>query len=180
MKKTLTQGSEEWLEWRRTKIGASDAPIIMGENPYMKPEVLKMKKILGIEEEMNFFMKRGKELESEALYYFTLIVEMPMSPICFESDEFSWMTASLDGWNEDNRTLVEIKCPGKKTHSIALEGKVPVQYIAQLQHQMKVMEVDECYYYSYYDGQGKVIEVKRDQAYIDRMIEKEYEFWKSL
>ena len=26
----LQQGTEEWLEWRRKNIGASDAPIIMG------------------------------------------------------------------------------------------------------------------------------------------------------
>lgn len=29
---SLTQGSSEWLAWRKKVIGASDAPTIMGEN----------------------------------------------------------------------------------------------------------------------------------------------------
>ena len=31
----LTQGTAEWLEWRNNGIGASDAPTIMGENPWI-------------------------------------------------------------------------------------------------------------------------------------------------
>src|SRR5581483_972237 len=30
----LRQGTQEWLGWRNQGIGASDAPIIMGENPW--------------------------------------------------------------------------------------------------------------------------------------------------
>ncbi len=33
---SLTQGSEEWLTWRNQSSGASDAPVIMGENPGRK------------------------------------------------------------------------------------------------------------------------------------------------
>ena len=31
------QGSGAWLEWRHGGIGASDAPALMGENPWKRP-----------------------------------------------------------------------------------------------------------------------------------------------
>ena len=36
----LEQGSAAWLEWRGQGIGASDAPIVMGESPFMSAEEL--------------------------------------------------------------------------------------------------------------------------------------------
>ena len=33
----LEQGSPEWLSWRRTVITATDASVIMGNNPWETP-----------------------------------------------------------------------------------------------------------------------------------------------
>ena len=40
----------------------------------------------------------------------------------------NWMIASLDGIDIDNKTLVEIKCPGEIDHSCAMDGQVPEKY----------------------------------------------------
>ena len=34
----LVQGSQEWLDFRRTKRMASETPIIMGVSPWQKPK----------------------------------------------------------------------------------------------------------------------------------------------
>ena len=45
--KELVQQSEEWLEFRRSRIGASDAPIIMGVSPWKTHYKLWVEKIQG-------------------------------------------------------------------------------------------------------------------------------------
>ena len=60
----------EWKQFRRTHIGASDAPIIMGESPWSTPLKLYEQKIFGFELEENRYMSRGKELEPIALEAF--------------------------------------------------------------------------------------------------------------
>ena len=65
--KHLQQNTNEWLEFRRNKIGSSDAPIIMGKSPWKTPHQLWEEK-MGIKD--SFFesqaMRRGKDLEPEA------------------------------------------------------------------------------------------------------------------
>lgn len=36
----LAQGSQEWQGWRASVIGASDAPVIVGENPWRRRQAL--------------------------------------------------------------------------------------------------------------------------------------------
>ena len=41
----IEQGTTEWLNWRKGVIGASDAPTIMGENPWRSPSYLLKEKL---------------------------------------------------------------------------------------------------------------------------------------
>ena len=67
----MQQNTEEWLEFRRDKIGASDAPIIMGKSPWKTPHQLWEEKI-GVRTSSyeTAAMRRGKDLESEARKHF--------------------------------------------------------------------------------------------------------------
>ena len=178
---------EKWLNWRRQGIGASDAPVIMGVSPWKTPYQLWEEKIFGGKEVENFAMKRGKDLEVKALEYFSNVLEMEFDfQGCVEHSGNSWMRATLDGVNWEKKVVLEIKCPGKEDHALAMQGKIPDKYYPQLQHQLAVVEgkSDILYsgsfdlYYGSFDGKdGVLIKVARDDGYIDQLIEAESKFW---
>jgi len=41
---TLDQSGSEWLRWRQGGVGGSDAAVLMGSNPWCKPDELMGKK----------------------------------------------------------------------------------------------------------------------------------------
>jgi putative phage-type endonuclease len=173
----LEQGTPEWLDFRKTKITATDAVVIMGASHYKtKLQLYKEKKS---EEHLNFTneaMQRGIDLEPIARDLFCLKTGHKMVPKVVVKD---WAMASLDGINDWNEIL-EIKCPGAKVHSIALAGKVPDHYFAQLQHQMYVCDSKRAFYYSFDGFDGITIECPRDDDYIEKMIIEEKKFYDCL
>lgn len=177
----LNQGSPEWLKWRRNKITASDAPIIMGQSPWKSVVQLYEDKILGQEDQVNVYMQRGKDLEPIALEAFEKETGIIMFPMVFEHDERNWMGVSYDGVTLGRDAILEIKCPGKKDHHyVEVNKMVPVKYRAQIQHQIYISGLDFSFYYSFDGEKGIILEVKRDQEFIEKMIEKETEFWNCL
>lgn len=177
----LVQQSPEWREFRRSHIGSSDAPIIMGASPWCTPYKLWRRK-LGIDEEVEATprMRRGIEMENEARIHFEIISNLHVSPRVIVSHDHPWMMASLDGITDDGKDAVEIKCPGQKDHELAKDGKIPDKYYPQLQHQIAVAELDHIFYFSF-DGQNGVeIKVYRNDKYIYDMVSKEQEFYNNL
>lgn len=178
----IIQGSAQWLFWRRKYICASDSISLMGKAPsnWKKNNsyhIWLSKQDDYIEEEPNFYMKRGKELEPIALKLFEQKTGYLMSPRTLVSDSHNFMAASLDGLDLDGEAAVEIKCSGKKDHNEALLGKVPEKYMPQLQHQMSVTGLSMIYYFAYSPESQKIIEVCRDEEYIKTLIEKESHFY---
>lgn len=177
----IEQNSPEWLEFRKCKIGASDAPIIMGESPWCSPLQLWERKMgIAPEQPENFSMARGKELEQQARWVFEESIRSEFPPCVIQHDNFPWMIASLDGFSEDNHLAVEIKCPGKSDHELALKGIVPPKYRPQLQHQIEVCGLNRIYYFSYDGKENACIEVYRDQPYIDKMMVELKKFHKCM
>ena len=168
----LQQGTEEWLEWRRKNIGASDAPIIMGASKWKTPYELWLYKTYQADEPpMNRWMQRGKDLEPEARAACEKELGIDLFPQCLTSKKMPFMVASLDGISLDGDVAVEIKCPGHTDHQCALNGKVPDHYIWQLQHQMYVSELDYMFYYSCDGSEGKLLYVIRDDEKIKALLE---------
>lgn len=177
----MIQGTNEWKAMRRGKIGASDAPVIMGASPWTTPYQLWQTK-LGLREDKpdNWAMKRGRELEEPARREFERLTGLIVVPQVLQHSEYDWMIASLDGLSFDGNEMVEIKCAGREDHQCALDGEVPAKYIPQLQHQLEVSSLDMGYYFSF-DGQlGKVIKIYRDDKYIADLLKKEIAFWECL
>lgn len=172
----MEQGTAEWLEFRKNKIGASDAPVIMGVSPWKTPYQLWLEKCGALEPTVNKSMKRGTLMEQEARNQFINYIGVDVFPSVETHDEHKWMIASLDGRDIDKKIIVEIKCPGKEDHNLALEGKIPEKYYPQLQHQMCVCNVDKMFYYSYDGSKGVCIEVERNNYYIAKMLEEETKF----
>jgi putative phage-type endonuclease len=178
----LEQGSLLWLEFRRTKVCASDAAIVLGASKFRTKQELWAEKCGFIDPEPeNFFMKRGKELEEPARKYAEEMLDTLFLPEVRLHPVYDWMCASYDGISFDNKVLIEIKCPLKKAnHAMAKEGKIPDYYMPQLQHQMAVGGFDECIYFSFDGKEGVSVNVKKDDDFISNMIEKEYEFYQCM
>ena len=179
----LEQGTPEWLETRRCKIGASDAPVIMGVSPWKTPWQLWDSKLKGDSSTQNFAMKRGVSMEPEIRRQYENETGKCFFPVVVQSIKHPWMIASLDGLSEDMRYAIEIKCAGQNDHDCAKSGGVPEHYYPQLQHQLAVCGLASLNYVSchYKDiNDMAIVYVKRDDSYIETMIEREKEFYNCL
>lgn len=174
----LEQGTQEWLDFRKTKITATDSAIIVGASHWKTRIQLYNEKIdLNVKPlYINDRMQRGLDLEPIARDLFCVRTGHDMQPRVIVKE---WAMASLDGINERNEIL-EIKCPGEKDHSIALSGKVPDHYYPQLQHQMYVCDSQKAFYFSFDGMDGVIVEVFRDDEYIEKMIIEEKKFYDCL
>jgi len=165
--------AQEWHEWRAMGLGASDAPVIMGVSPWKTYHQLWKEKVLGVSTQVeNEAMRRGKALERDAIDFFQMqtgyLVE---EQVCLEHPTHTWMRATLDGINQEERVLVEVKT------SRVLHYEVPEHYYPQLQHQLAVTGYENMFYVIYDGENGHIIEVKRNDKYIAELIEKEQDFW---
>ncbi len=181
---SLVQGSKEWLEFRRSHIGGSDAGIIMGVNPWTTPYQLWEQKVIGKEVPENEAMSRGKRLEPIARDLYIEMTGIYVKPaVCIHVFDLPWMMASLDGISICDDLVVtgiEIKCAGITDHELAKLGYIPEKYVPQCQHILEVCGLDEMDYFSFDGKEGVIVKVKRDQSYIDEMVKKEYEFWQRI
>lgn len=174
------QNTLEWIEFRKTKIGASDAPIIMETSPWKTPYQLWEEK-LGIRENMmTRAMQRGTDMEQEARSAFEHNTGILVFPTVKTHAKLSWMIASLDGIDVEEKHIVEIKCPGPVDHQKALDRQVPEKYYPQIQHQLAVTGLSWAFYFSYTRSSSITIEVPRDDKFIDSMIAKESEFYNHM
>jgi putative phage-type endonuclease len=180
MQAQLVQGSNEWIALRKTKVTASDAAVIMGMNPWKTPYILWQEKLdLVPPTEINEAMQRGIDLEPIARDLFNLKMGMEFEPAVVFHENYDWMMASLDGISFLG-SIVEIKCPGEKTHAIALNGKIPEYYYPQVQHQIACADTQFAYYFSFDGIDGVMVGIDRDQAFIDAYIPKAREFYECI
>jgi len=173
---SLEQDTPEWHQFRAQHIGASDAPVIMGDSKYKSRQALWREKMGLGKDAVSSFMQWGKDMEEKARQDFIDEMWIDVVAAVFKIDG-TIFSASLDGISQDRKTAVEIKCPGDATHAIALAGDVPPQYVAQLQHQMFVCELPFIYYMSWTTHSYKILKVERDEKYIEVLTQKELEFW---
>ena len=177
----IQQNTPEWLEMRKNMIGASDAPVIMGDSPWRTPYQLWQEKLDLLEQKpQNEAMRRGHELEPIARQMYNDQTGNCAEPEVVFHPDYEWMMASLDGLSLCGNIVLEIKCPGREDHETAKDGRIPEKYFAQLQHQLAASGLNLLHYFSYRDGDCALVEVESDDKYIARMIKKEKQFWEKL
>ena len=175
----LKQGSKEWLAYRKLKVMASEAPIVMGLSKYETPYKLWQRKLGLIEEkEQTQAMKRGIELEPIARNLFNMDNQSNFQPVVAECESYEFLAASLDGY--ENGEVLEIKCNGEKNHAMALHDGIPPDHYCQMQVQMFVTDSLKGYYFSFDGNDGKKIEVEFDPLYCQNMIPRLRDFYKQL
>jgi putative phage-type endonuclease len=175
----LNQNTPEWHLWRRQGLGASDAPVVMGEAPFKTPRMLwAIKTGRTPERASGLAARRGRELEQVARRAYERQTGNQMEPLCLVHDELDWMRASLDGLSFDGSAVLEIKCPiSAEGRAAAKQGHIPPPYYAQLQHQLEVSHAAEVHYWSYDGRAGTLIRVTPDREYQKRLVEAEARFW---
>lgn len=175
----LQQGTREWREWRHKGIGASDAPTVMGENPYSTAANLLKEKL---SPPRDFFqneaMRRGTQLEPEARQNYIAKTGRDVIPVCVQSIRYSWLRASLDGLSTNHDAVVEIKC-GRHAYQLTSQSRsVPDYYYGQVQHILAVTGLNALDFWCYWPGRPTVLLlVERDDTYIERLMNREMEFW---
>ncbi len=131
----LEQGSQEWLNFRKDKIGASDVPAIMGIDPYCTPYQKWEQKVFGKTVKVNSAMQRGIDLEPIVRDWYSSSFGI-VRPAVIQSDQHPYMIASLDGIDEKRKKIVEIKCCKKEYYDLIADGGIPEGYWVQIQYQL--------------------------------------------
>lgn len=166
----LVQGSPEWLSVRKLHITSSDAADIMGcgfDTPY---KLWRYK--MGLDEKVFTpqqlaMMEEGKRLEPIAREWFIKETGIQVQPeVVFKGH----LMASLDGASLGGQ-IVEIKC-GFSAHDKAFGGHIPDYYYSQIQHQLAITNATKCFYVTYWSNEGIIMEVERDEKWIEEYLPK--------
>jgi len=179
----MIQGSTEWLQWRKSKISATNAAVILDLNPFQSKLQLWQEKVLGWEKVLSDKelkrMQLGTDMEPVARALYIEQTGQEVFPVCAESSVYDFIAASFDGLTVNASSAVEIKC-GKSAFMSARKGEIPPYYYAQMQHQMYVAELEWIHYFTYYEFSHILLTVNRNEQFIANMVEKEKEFWQSI
>ena len=173
------QRSQEWLALRETMLTASDAATAVGDNPYETPEGLYIKKVGGRKFSGNAATERGTILEPIARDLYDARFNKKSHEIgLVQHPVYPWLGGSADGITECGR-LIEIKCPLTRK----IDNKIPKHYIAQIQLNMEILNLDECDFIQYRPAEGDapeefvVTNVKRDKEWFARNLPIMKQFW---
>ena len=176
------QGTNEWLDWRHDGIGASDASAVMGENRFRSANALMKEKRNPVKKSFqSAAMARGTALEPEARRRYISRTGIKVKPVCVQSTQYDWLRASLDGITEHFDAGVEIKCGRSAYWSAVKSRSIPEYYYGQVQHIMAVTGLYALDYWCYWpDNPEILLTVERDDDYIDRLLNKEQQFWDNV
>lgn len=189
----IEQQTAEWLEYRRTRIGGSDAPIIMGDSPFMTPHQLwKQKRGLAPGFEGNFATRRGNRFEPVMRSLYELETGLELPPAVLVHSRYDFLIASMDGYSPSEKIGFETKVTGKEVYDYACKNQVHPKYIAQVQHQLEVTQAHENHFVvglagrDKYTGEDKIVDMKivkakRDEMYIEeKLLPAEIEFHRHM
>ena len=164
----LVQGSQEWLDYRRTMRNASETPAVLGISPWATPYQLWLIKTGRSTQVVTQAMTHGTQLEPQARAAYEAQTGHVMNPLVMQDGLYS---ASLDGITLAGDLIVEVKCPFRGRQSKlwreARDGNVPAYYAAQIQHQMMVSGASEAHLWVYVEDEGLLLTLLRDEAAMD-------------
>jgi putative phage-type endonuclease len=174
--------SDEWLERRTKSIGGSDIAAIMGRSPYKTAYQLfleKTKKVIPPDISSLPHIVRGhlsEEIARDRIERETLTAYRPKF---WEHPEYSYMTASDDGYSVEQNCTLEIKAMGKDNHEAARKGVIPAMYLDQVQWGLMVSSCTKCIFISYRveDDDMVTLDVFPDKKHQDELVAAAQNFW---
>ena len=134
---------EDWLEYRKTGIGGSDASVVCGISRYKSPVELWMEKTEQMPpQEVGEAAYWGNQLELLVREEFTKRTGIPVRKpsVILQSQEYPFMLANLDGTCEHpvyGTCIFEAKTASAYKAG-EWEDSIPDEYMIQIQHYMAV------------------------------------------
>lgn len=177
---------EEWLAVRKTGLGGSDIPPLLGLSPFKTAlELWEDKTGRAAEIPDSPPMKRGRVLEPIAAdqYVEETSRKIRRQPLRRHPDN-EFMIANVDrqilAVGDVNSTgVLEIKCPGLKVMSEVKAHGLSDYMIVQLMHYIGVLGYEWGSFCLFNAERWDIIhfDLEADQEFIGKMFEKEEEFW---
>ena len=164
----IEQNTSEWHAYRRDKIGASMAPVIMGVSPYQTPLQLYNQILDGTKLADTESMRYGREKEGVARAWVNNSYDENFEPCVMQHEEYDWLIASLDGWN--GICPLEIKAVNTEDWEKIKTGKIPDKHYPQIQMQLEVSNASQAFYCAFYQGEMLLLSVGRNDDYIKTMM----------
>ncbi len=177
---------EEWLEYRKTGIGGSDASVVCGINKYKSPIELWMEKTGQLPyQEAGEAAYWGTQLEPMVRTEFTKRTGIEVTQIkqLLQSEEYPFMQANLDGICEhpEYGTCVFEAKTASAYKAGEWENSIPAEYMLQIQHYMAVTGYKGTYIAVLIGGNTfKWKFVERDDEMIAMLISLEADFWEHI
>jgi putative phage-type endonuclease len=183
----LEPGSPEWIALRRTGLGGTDLPKILGVSRFGGP--------------MSVFMEKqgltAPLIETEAMEWGKLLEEPVARKYALKSGRkvrraagfirhpaYNWLYANVDRWSDQRgtaRRVLECKTAGEfnaKDFGEPGSDQVPPDYLLQVMHYLNVTGKDVADLAVLIGGQKhRVFTIERDAELIERMTEIAFEFW---
>lgn len=176
-------GHKEWLEYRKTGIGGSDAGAICGLNPYSSPmKVFWDKTSEGVEEQDNEAIRIGHDLEPYVAERFMEATGLKVrrSNYMYRSEEHPFMIADVDRLVVGEDAGLECKTASAYNASKWKDGEIPPHYVMQCYHYMAVTGKRTWYIAAVILGQTFVYnKLVWDDEIIRLLVEMEKDFWEN-
>ena len=173
----------DWLEYRKTGMGGSDASVVCGISRYKSPVELWMEKTGQLPpQEAGEAAYWGTMLESVVREEFTKRtgIEVGKPSVILQSEEHPFMLANVDGICEHpelGACIFEAKT-ASAYKAREWEDTIPDEYMCQVQHYMAVTGYQGAYIAVLIGGntfRWKFVE--RDEELISMLLELELAFW---
>lgn len=177
---------EEWLKYRQTGIGGSDAAAIAGVNKYKS-------KLSAFLDKVNPIVSYDSPSEAAEMGHIMEPVirkvfkdrnpdyKVYQSNFMWRSEEHPFMLANVDGLIYDKERgwgILEIKNMSEYRLDEFGEEQIPIEFIIQSHHYMATLKLNYCIF-AVFIGGNKYREffVKRDESVIEYLIQLERSFW---
>ncbi|EHT0141866.1 YqaJ viral recombinase family protein [Campylobacter jejuni] len=173
----LEQGSHEWLNFRKGKIGASMVASCVGIKGAFSSKEEARDIILGLKEVyQNEAMRRGNEYEPLIRARVEFLHSVSITPVVLQSLENEMFIASLDGIDE-NGVIYEFKYSQDEYDFIKRNKKPSDKYYAQVQFQLYISGKEKCIFVVMNKEEEIVeCEVLRDEAYQEWLVKSVKQF----
>ncbi|EGD3149494.1 hypothetical protein H8A37_001478 [Campylobacter coli] len=173
----LEQGSGEWLNFRKGKIGASMIASCVGIKGAFSSKEEARDIILGLKEVyQNEAMRRGNEYEPLIRARVEFLHSVSITPVVLQSLENEMFIASLDGIDE-NGVIYEFKYSQDEYDFIKRNKKPSDKYYTQVQFQLYISGKEKCIFVVMNKEEEIVeCEVLRDEAYQEWLVKSVKQF----
>lgn len=180
---TLNLDKREWLKYRKSGIGGSDAGAVCGLNPYRTAmQVYQDKVSEEIEEMDNEAMRQGREFEDYVAKRFMEATgkKVRRANAMFYNEEYPFMLADVDRMVVGENAGLECKTASPYMEDKWKDGNIPLSYQIQCYHYMAVSNADAWYLaVVIYGREFKYYKIERDEAVIADLIQIEKAFWEN-